>query len=149
MAALLGTHEYRDRPGQVPWHSRSALRGWAATVRMTVGCGSPRPLAVRVPRLSRIRKSDRRRCWLAAAAPPVRSSIRHEKRRTDPFPWKIFPLDTKSLMTVRRLSNSGREIFKSLFLSPSSNGPTDDEHDEQGDGGDGEGDERQQEQERQ
>jgi len=54
MAALLGTYEYRDGPGQVPWHSRSALRGWAAGVRMSVGCGSPRPAVVCVPRLPRI-----------------------------------------------------------------------------------------------
>src|SRR6516225_9599115 len=74
MAALLGTHEYRDRPGQVPWHSRSALRGWAARVRMTVGCGSPRSLIVRVPRLPLIAKPDRRGVVSAAAATLVRKS---------------------------------------------------------------------------
>jgi hypothetical protein len=67
MAALLGTHEYRDRPGQVPWHSRSALLGWAAGVRISVGCGSPRSLIVRVPRLPLIAKPDRRGEFSAAA----------------------------------------------------------------------------------
>jgi hypothetical protein len=75
------------------WHSRSALRGWAARVRMTVGCGSPH--------LPPIAKPDRRgELW-----PPQLHSFGHpaRKRRRLPFPWKIFSLDTKSLMTVRRL----------------------------------------------
>ena len=40
MATDPGTNEYRDRPGHCLRHSRPALRGWAAGVRMSVGCGS-------------------------------------------------------------------------------------------------------------
>src|SRR5436305_2097700 len=39
MATGLGTNAYRDRPGLVPRHSRLALRGRAAGVRLRVGCG--------------------------------------------------------------------------------------------------------------
>ena len=103
MAALLGTYEYRDGPGQVPWHSRSALGGWAAGVRMSVGCGSPRPLVVvrsasaADKQAGSLRRTPGRRCYM-------RSEIRTEKRRRLPFPWKIFSLDTKSLMSVRAAS---------------------------------------------
>ena len=40
MATGPGTNAYRDRPGHRPRHSRPAPRGWAAGVRMSVGCGS-------------------------------------------------------------------------------------------------------------
>jgi hypothetical protein len=43
LTQLLGTDEHRDGPRQVPRHSRPALRGWAARVRMGVGCGSSMP----------------------------------------------------------------------------------------------------------
>ena len=100
MAAILGTYEYRDGPGQVPWHSRSVFLGWAAGVRMSVGCGSPRPLAVRASRPPRISKPDRRGEFSTAVA-TLFGNPAQEKRRRWPFPWKIFSLDFQSLMSVR------------------------------------------------
>src|SRR5215471_11188576 len=99
--AASGTHEYRDGPGQVPWHSRSALRGCAAGVRMTVGCGSTLRLALGEPRPPWIAKPGRRGEFSAAAATLFGNPA--SKRRRWPFPWIIFSLDTKSLMSVRRL----------------------------------------------
>lgn len=115
MAAMLGTDAYGDRPGLVPWHSRPALLGGAARVRMSVGCGSPRPLAVCVPRPkpSRITEDD--------GSPPLLHCYSHpsgkKKRRSDPFPWKIFSLDTKSLMSVRHDSLSRRPFRTLAFAS--------------------------------
>src|SRR5262249_48225008 len=75
MATVSGTNAYRDRPGRCPRHSRPALRGRAAGVRMSVGCG--RSVAVsQGPRLPPVAQPGRRAVAFATAA------VTQEQRRT-------------------------------------------------------------------
>src|SRR5207244_976380 len=100
MAADVGTNEYRDRPGLVPWHSRPALESWAARVRMSVGCGSSWAF------LARSRACRREPSRVAEAVPLLpllypRRKRRQEERRS-PWTGTLFPLDFENLMRVRR-----------------------------------------------
>src|SRR5881398_3182799 len=88
MATGLGTNEYRDRPGLVPRHSRLAPRGWAAGVRMSVGCGSSWPLGPGAASAADRKPGRRGRVLPAAAVTPEK---RRQEERRSPWPWKLFP----------------------------------------------------------
>ena len=80
MATGLGTNEYRDRPGRCPRHSRPALRGRAAGVRMTVGCGSSAAFGPGAAPATDSKPGRRGRALTTAAVTPEKR--RQEERRS-------------------------------------------------------------------
>jgi hypothetical protein len=70
MATAPGTDAYRDRPGRCPRHSRPTLPGWAAGVRMSVGCGSSAAVGPGVAPARDSQAGSPRDCRTTAAVNP-------------------------------------------------------------------------------